>query len=68
MQIDWDENDLCNTNREEEAELQPHGRRNTKSEREVVCANSQEPATVETMVLKWVIFFFFFFFFLFIIV
>jgi hypothetical protein len=36
--------------------LQPHGLHNTKREGEVVCADSQEPATVETMELKWVTF------------
>ena len=36
--------------------MQPHGLRNTKREREVVCADSQEPPTVKTMVLKWMVF------------
>lgn len=38
--------------------MQPRGLCNTKREREVICADSQEPATVKTMVLKWVIFLF----------
>ena len=39
MQIDWDENDLRNTNREGEADLQPCSLCNTNMEGQLTCSH-----------------------------